>query len=394
MIQELRYIAKHQLIPHWDINGFIQPTTSHGVFISDSIIPASTVSWVRKHAALLEADAWNKKKWRDETNERILDLIHPSDYCLVHGRSVRRQKSNHLVGSNVFDYEGSMLTDFSRNFQWLPSEFKVKEDGSVDIKSYINNLNSRHHPELQEAIKSVFEIMVPMFELALGSLETEPLSREMKKDFQAPTDFKFRTHSLSGRTVQVIVKMANVHLTPEKPAFNGGRWHLEGMENEYIAATGILYYATENITSSRLTFRNKTEVLQYFSEYEEETQVCGKIEALQNRCAVFPNNLQHKVEDFELVDKSRPGHRKMLAFFLIHPDHKIVSTADVGIQQVDWIAEELFKSCGFGKKLPLEVVRQIALFTGAVMTEKEAREVAYQVADERKYDGSFTMKRP
>ncbi|ORY47232.1 hypothetical protein BCR33DRAFT_714994 [Rhizoclosmatium globosum] len=188
--------------------------------------------------------------------------------------------------------------------------------------------------------------------------------------------------------------MASVHLTPEKPAFNGGRWHLEGMENEYIVATGILYYATENITSSRLTFRNKTEVLQYFSGYEEETQVCGQIEALQNRCVVFPNNLQHKVEDFELEDKSRPGHRKMLAFFLIHPDHKIFSTADVGIQQVDWLAEELYESCGFGKKLPLEVVRQIALFTGAVMTEKEARDVAYQVADERKYDGSFTMKRP
>ena len=32
--------------------------------------------------------------------------------------------------------------------------------------------------------------------------------------------------------LQVIVKVANVHLTPEKPRFKGGSWHVEGMGNE------------------------------------------------------------------------------------------------------------------------------------------------------------------
>lgn len=30
------------------------------------------------------------------------------------------------------------------------------------------------------------------------------------------------------RGLQIIVKLANIHLTPEKPEYNGGTWHVEG----------------------------------------------------------------------------------------------------------------------------------------------------------------------
>ena len=30
------------------------------------------------------------------------------------------------------------------------------------------------------------------------------------------------------RGIQVIVKLANIHLTPEKPEYDGGTWHVEG----------------------------------------------------------------------------------------------------------------------------------------------------------------------
>lgn len=74
--------------------------------------------------------------------------------------------------------------------------------------------------------------------------------------------------------VQVIVKLANIYLTPEKPKYKGGVWHVEGvlcwvcikhakhgtrtctgMENEAIVATGIFYWQQTNITESRLAFR-------------------------------------------------------------------------------------------------------------------------------------------
>jgi hypothetical protein len=35
-----------------------------------------------------------------------------------------------------------------------------------------------------------------------------------------------RDHGKTG--LQVIVKLANIHLTPEKPRYSGGSWHVEG----------------------------------------------------------------------------------------------------------------------------------------------------------------------
>ncbi|KAJ3282428.1 hypothetical protein HDU79_009942 [Rhizoclosmatium sp. JEL0117] len=355
--------------------------------------------------------------------------------------------------------------------QWLPSVFEV-EDDSVDVYSYINNLNSRKHPELQDTIKSVFEAMIPMFELALGSLRLiDPETRieasmdindyqqrqwewefneyvrhkfgvkdlkdpampktiderdftEFRRQlglqqrsppfkipglpasFEEPIDSGIYSLSLAGRGVQVIVKMANIHLTPENPVFNGGNWHLEGMDNEAIAAIGIYYYSTENITTSCLSFRNVCTSDQWLlpsflrhkifdevfgviksNDSDQIAQVAGHIEAIQSRCVVFPNHFHHKAGAFELEDKTRPGHRKMLAFFLVNPDYQTISTADVGMQQVDWLAEELYEACGLKAKLPLEVVRLIALFTGAVMTEKEARVYARQDVEDKKNIG-------
>lgn len=40
----------------------------------------------------------------------------------------------------------------------------------------------------------------------------------------------------------MIVKLANIELTPENPRYTGGSWHVEGMASENIAASGIYYY--------------------------------------------------------------------------------------------------------------------------------------------------------
>src|SRR6185437_6142350 len=60
---------------------------------------------------------------------------------------------------------------------------------------------------------------------------------------------------LRGRTIQVIVKISSIHLTPDQPRFAGGPWHLNGMKNESIIASGIYYYESQNISESKLNFR-------------------------------------------------------------------------------------------------------------------------------------------
>jgi hypothetical protein len=56
--------------------------------------------------------------------------------------------------------------------------------------------------------------------------------------------------------LQVIVKLANIHLTPENPRYEGGSWHFEGVLNEHICATALYYYDADNVTESRLAFRS------------------------------------------------------------------------------------------------------------------------------------------
>ncbi|KAJ3280927.1 hypothetical protein HDU79_011256, partial [Rhizoclosmatium sp. JEL0117] len=285
LFQELEYIAANRLIVHKN-GGTIVPTSSHGVLISDNVVPIQTISHLARYAAAIEYESLKKNKWHEGSDEKVLDLIHPSDYCLVYRRSLKRGKLTQLIGSEPFQYTGITYGDVSEKFQWLPSEFKVNQDGGVEIRSYINNLNRRKHPEVQDAIKSIFESMVPMFERALGSFETQPENRikaslnnnDYQKDqyewqfdeylrhkhgvnvnlkdqslreaaedddeldefidslweakrfrpvhipglpklFEVPAESTVHTFNLNGRDLQVIVKMASIHLTPEKPSF-------------------------------------------------------------------------------------------------------------------------------------------------------------------------------
>jgi hypothetical protein len=62
-------------------------------------------------------------------------------------------------------------------------------------------------------------------------------------------------------------------------------------------------------------------------------QVLGSTSTPAGRCLAFPNILQHRVGSLRLADPSRPGHRKILAFFLVDPSERIVSASDVPPQQ-------------------------------------------------------------
>ena len=73
-------------------------------------------------------------------------------------------------------------------------------------------------------------------------------------------------HSIqrSFKSLQVIVKLANIHLTPEKPTYDGGAWHIEGQmvsdyspeglqiftvtQNEHIVATSLFYVSKGPLT--------------------------------------------------------------------------------------------------------------------------------------------------
>lgn len=95
-------------------------------------------------------------------------------------------------------------------------------------------------------------------------------------------------------------------------------------------------------------------------------QVVGGVLCKEGRLLTFPNVLQHRVVPFELADATKPGHRKILALFLVDPRIRIISTANVPPQQRDWWKEKInqdFTGKGALGKLSAELKEQI--FEGA-----------------------------
>ncbi|KAK6334171.1 hypothetical protein TWF696_002672 [Orbilia brochopaga] len=297
------------------------------VWRSDSLIDEELRKQLIDAVATLENVAEEEKDWHPGSNKQVLDLVHPSLWPIIYGRSLSAvdRKPIQSPWLKESDREG-----FSNRFCWLPSEFEVSADGTeTKIVSYINNLSSPEQKALfYPIIEKIFTKFVPLFNHVLGDLVAKRYMSEkvhapnagqsdylenvtkleldnhkelfdrildqfeksepMDADFEAATrprrdsDYYARGHALDvrdmgmirepalanwsppqisdeikleGKTAKVIVKLANIELTPEKPIYYGGSWHVEAMLNERIIATGIYYYAQENITDSKLGFR-------------------------------------------------------------------------------------------------------------------------------------------
>jgi len=84
----------------------------------------------------------------------------------------------------------------------------------------------------------------------------------------------------------------------------------------------------------------------------------GSVLTCPGRLLTFPNVLQHQVQPFSLEDRTRPGHRKILAMFLVDPHVSVLSTANVPPQRKDWWAEEVRKIEPF-RRLSMEIFDMI-----------------------------------
>ncbi|KAI0360307.1 hypothetical protein OH77DRAFT_1585941 [Trametes cingulata] len=463
LFDELRYLASQR-----DEETGISKATIPMVYESSALIPPALKSSLRSLAAQLEDVPEDQRDWHPGSNKQVLDLVHPSLYCLRLGRSFvydpQPGHSDPLRLLTLEDYfhqrpdierrayetwergpEGRLPFDYtvSKQHQWLPTDFAVSEDGRVTPTSYINNLNPAEHSAAYRTISSVLERFIPLFERVISDelspppppiFPIEPYLWYDYPEAQCPEDLAYgpeldeweRVHrwplipdavpfeppkhekrvtlNLKGRTIQVIVKMANVILTPENPTYPGGSWHVEGMANEKIVATGIYYYDSDNITESKLMFRagvgDGQSIGATFLDYEQYdhrgylavygiagdmalNQQLGHITAVEDKCIAFPNIYQHRVAPFELVDRSRPGHRKILAFFLSDPLTPIHSTSTVPPQQEAWYRDAVYGSEAF-KKLPTELVELILRYVlEGTVTMEEAMADREELMEER-----------
>ncbi|GMF75537.1 unnamed protein product [Aspergillus oryzae] len=296
-------------------------------------------------------------------------------------------------------WEREALMPFSRKFQWLPCDVKFTgQDGECRIDSYINNVHPSEHRDLYQAVEKIIAQTIPLWDKSLthvqerrharivyDSVDYHPTStkepayddysddEEFDRKYQEwqrsqeiilPEPGEFTPPEITEKInlreqfhesgLQIIVKLANIELTPEKP--------------------------DENITQSTLAFRQRAdkdelseiayeqdrhEFLQQVYGFGPEvssrddtqvTQDLGSVVCQEDRLLTFPNILQHRVSPFSLTDRSKPGHRKILALFLVDPHMRIISSANIPPQQEDWGKEKRELVTGMlSQRLPVEL---------------------------------------
>ncbi|KAF3929062.1 hypothetical protein ABW20_dc0104574 [Dactylellina cionopaga] len=470
-----------------------------GVWRSDNLIDESLRKELIDAVGTLENVSEEQKDWHPGSKKQVLDLVHPSLWPIIYGRSIS------LLDGEPAKKPEEMKKDkrgFSEQFCWLPSEFEISADGKeTKIASYINNLASETQKELfYPILEKIFTQFVPLFNHVLGDLDidkhnlkrvyayagskywdedmikikkedhelkwdellgqfekeetlnVEFYQKKEKKAKPAPEDginqyfeesydeypdveqgdtnyYEVRDsmgsfsdwdwtppkitdeNKLEGKTAKVIVKLANILLTPENPTYDGGSWHVEAMLNERIISTGIYYYDQENITDSELAFRRTVGdvphvmSLQQYSDWPivfnmpswdaATVQVIGRIKTKDKRAIAFPNIFQHQVQPFKLVNNTKPGYRKILVFFLCDPSegHNIPTTKTVVEQQPEFRArtENVLREGPLGK-LPEEVFEMVVEKLPPVVTRAEAEKYRDELMKERSiYNKTTTM---
>ncbi|KAG8931781.1 hypothetical protein FRC01_000810 [Tulasnella sp. 417] len=444
----------------------IQPSCHARVWESDELVSEDLKSRLIRAAAILENVPDEEKDWHSPSGGQVLNLVHPSLFFAVYGRTPFWNTSKGDMRLEPLQAPRKEMDSwaYSEKFSWIPTDFQLGENGTpATALGYINNVHPDQHKDLIPVIESLVGRFSLLWDRVLTDLHpaNDPLPGRQKvvgfytcayhpdyplpsfqdrmvlprveidrrldaaaahRTFKLPTvhqhgyhgseqDITFRksTYSVRGRIVQVIVKLANIHLTPEKPEYPGGRWHVEGMANERIVASSIYYYDCENITDSELAFRVGVELegrsrsllrLQpptalkafrfhlFLKSDEPKNQVVGAVKTSPNRCIAFPNIYQHKVSPFKLVDPNKPGHRKIVALFLVDPENRIPSTSDIPPQQSHWARDAIFDALlqdnhRIKAPLPAELVEMVAGRVDTVMTLAETKAYREEFMKER-----------
>lgn len=342
-------------------------------------------------------------------------------------------------------------------YQYLPSDISWV-DNKPKITTYINNLHPEYHSDLYKVFEEVIDATVPLWEECLFRRRDVfspriDLCSEGDKDFYIPEGVQysppdeninvgdeietyrntilyqdwFDDHKIlrwpeprancprqrrpdskpnlkkdfpSG--VQIIFKLTNIHLTPEKPVYSGKGWLVEGALNDRIVATALYYYEDENIMDSKVSFRqaldsesiriippsNQYESLERYlgvMSDEEPFQKLGDVLTPEGRLLAFPNVFQHKMKPLELRDPTKPGYQKILTMFLVEPSLPVLSTAVVPPQQRDWWVSEVRKIRPFCS-LPMEVFHIITSFVvGHPMDLEYARATRISIIHDRQW---------
>ncbi|PSN66200.1 hypothetical protein BS50DRAFT_668919 [Corynespora cassiicola Philippines] len=172
------------------------------------------------------------RNWHPNSNNQVLNLVHPSLYHLVYGKSsvlpsgqvgldncvdsigrgVLTEAGQELVGIEKW-YPHSLYSGlWSTRFQWLPSDIRfVGDTGTkVRISSYINNLWPSKHQNLYQLIEKFISKSIPVWNKVLIK------RREDWANLRIPTD------SIETEVRERPKELYDIHQLSEEEFFSAG----------------------------------------------------------------------------------------------------------------------------------------------------------------------------
>ncbi|PWY69048.1 hypothetical protein BO70DRAFT_432546 [Aspergillus heteromorphus CBS 117.55] len=357
-----------------------------GVVRSDTAVSPAVQQRLREAVVLLEQSPWGKD-YHPGSDEKVVNLVHPSLFPVVYGRTRILPAG---VLADVGNAEDAPHT--AADSSGCPAMWRC--------------------PRREAA--AILDATIPLWDSSLAPIRQWPHGRiryaewERSRPIELPEPGAFSppprawwrgsVHLRDGfrqQGLQVTVKLANIELSPARPDYGGGSWHPERQMNERICATAIYYYDSHNITVSRLAFRQRASMPEgvYYPQDQPEflqavygfgpevqgyndspiTQDLGSVLCADGRLVTFPHTVQHRVLPFSLADRSHPGHRKILALFLIDPHRPIISSANAPPQQEDRARERREVVCRlFSERLSAELQDIVSenMTDGAMTMEK------------------------
>ncbi len=329
-----------------------------GVAFGDGLVAADLVSRLRADVKRLLAE--EPVDYHPGSGTKVRDLVHPSLYPYVDGRSVKKGKVP-KTKAPAYDRFGRPYE--SSRYQWLPTPFAIGKDGSVEIASYINNLDRAKHPALYDDLAALFATALPLIESVVGYVNATKFWQEDCEDIEHEGDLpdgrhakpkKLKPESLRGRELQVIPKIVEYRLG--KGETHEGVWHVEGMSHEHIVATCVYILDRDPaLQGGTLRFKRAYTVEEAGRLFwnidqcrprpieqlvNEGTIPIGSLDTPEGRLLVFPNSHIHKLSELSLAADAAEGRRRVIVFWIVDPSAPIVSTREVAEQQAVMSREE------------------------------------------------------
>lgn len=186
MRTKAEFFKKTNLVPTLD--------ASASVVKSDSCIDESLRKSLQAAFAKLKLEQKDDPDWHPRSNDMVQNLVHPSLYPLIYGQTrVFREevvgvedaidrwsgkgdvipKGEPQTNGRGYRYDtsiGGSSVDpsyWSENYQWLPSNVRFQDDGSVKFTSYINGLHPTKHREIYSTIEKLIEKSLPAWDFCI-----------------------------------------------------------------------------------------------------------------------------------------------------------------------------------------------------------------------------------